>query len=340
MTAASPARPVSSPIPYWPWGYIATGTIAVTAALAAPLAAYVFMIALFGLPHVLSELRYIDERFSARAPRRALLAICSILSVLAGLRIAEGFGLVAGSIAVPMELSLGVALTASATWCMPKRYVLGALAGVVITCGAIFVPITTFLIFAWLHNLTPLAFVSEILPRRERMRALVTLSVPFIALPALVASGVLQDLVHNLFGYAVANGPSLFGAGHSPTGAFLAGNLPFPDAVTLFSAALVAQAMHYFSVIVVMPRLLQRNGKARGASLVRWPSWQRFYIAIGLFGVTMLAFNAVSYQNARMVYSTFAAIHSWLELPIFLIALGFGFSETPAIGSRPATIRN
>lgn len=333
------AESALAPIPFWPWGYVATGALALTAALAAPLAAYVFMIALFGVPHVLSELRYCDERFSARAPRRALLAICAILSVLAGARIAEGFGFLAGSIAVPLELSLGVALTAVATWCMPKRYLLGAVAGVVLTCGAIFAPITTFLIFAWLHNLTPLAFISEILPRRERLRSLVALSVPFIALPALVASGLLQDFVHGAFGYTVANGPSLFGAGHSPTGAFLAGNLPFPDALTLFSAALVAQAMHYFSVIVVMPRLLERAGKT-GASLAPWPSWKRFYIAIALFGLTMLAFNAASYQTARLTYSTFAAIHSWLELPIFLIALGFGFSETPATGSRLATIRN
>lgn len=338
MTVATPAQRIARPVPFWPWGYVATGAVALAAALAAPLAAYVFLIALFGLPHVLSELRYIDERFSARAPKRALTAIAAILSVLVGVRIAESFGLVAGAVAVPLELSLGIALTAAAVWFMPRRFALGALAGVAITCGTIFAPITTFLIFAWLHNLTPLAFISEILPRRDRARALAMLSIPFIALPALVASGVLQGLVRKLFGYAVANGPSLFGAGHAPTAAFLAGGLPFPDAVTLFSAALVAQAMHYFSVIVVMPRLLRRAGKADGPSLVPWPSWKRFYFAIALFGVAMLGFNAVNYQAARTLYSLFAAIHSWLELPVFLIALGYGFSATPAGESRPATI--
>ena len=340
MSAVSPA-PASQAIPLWPWGYAATGIVSLLAALTAPLASYVFMVALFGLPHVLSELRYIDERFLGRASRRPLVAISAVLSILVGLRIAEGFGLVASNVAVPVELSLGVALTAFATWSMPKRYVLGAAAGIVITGGAIFAPITTFLIFAWLHNLTPLAFISEILPKRERGRALTALSVPFIALPALVASGALQNLVHAIFGSSIVDGFSLFGAGHSPIGAFLPGGLKFPGAVTLFSAALVAQAMHYFSVIVVMPRLLQQGSSVTGAAgLVSWPSWRRFYIAIALAGAAMLAFNATDYPTARIVYSTFAAVHSWLELPVFLIALGFGFNQSSGGRNRLATIGN
>jgi hypothetical protein len=60
--------------PLLPWGFaaVAAGSLAI---LAAPLAAYVFLTALFGLPHVLCELRYCDERFSARIPKQPLAAI-------------------------------------------------------------------------------------------------------------------------------------------------------------------------------------------------------------------------------------------------------------------------
>ncbi|MFZ1988933.1 MAG: hypothetical protein WAW96_04090 [Alphaproteobacteria bacterium] len=335
VVATEPSRQT---IPLWPWGYAAAGALALAAALTAPLAAYVFMIALFGLPHVVCEMRYCDERFSPRAPRAALPIIGVVLLLLAALRISQGFNLLPSALTVPAELSLGIGLTATAVWFMPQRHLLGVLAGVTLTCGAVFAPITTFLIFAWLHNLTPLAFISEILPKRERARILLLLSMPFIALPALVASGVLQQFVHELFGYSAASAPSLFGAGQGPISAFLATNAPRADAVTLFSAALVAQAMHYFSVIVVMPRLLARGGKTANGTLVSWPSWKNFYIAVALFGATMLAFHAADYHSAHLVYSVAAALHSWVELPIFLIALGFGFSEAPARGSRLATI--
>jgi len=337
MSAAA-AESGRQSIPFWPWGYAIAGVLALAAALTAPLAAYVFMIALFGLPHVVTEMRYCDERFSPRAPRAALTMIGVILLLLAALRISQAFNVLPSSLTVPAELSLGIGLTATAVWFMPQRHLLGVLAGATLTCGAVFAPITTFLVFAWLHNLTPLAFISEISPKGERARILLSLSIPFIALPALVASGVLQSVIRDLWGYSAVNAPSLFGAGQAPIAAFLATSAPGPDAVTLFSAALVAQAMHYFSVIVVMPRLLARTGKTPRGTLVAWPSWKNFYIAVALFGATMLAFHAADYHSAHMIYSVAAALHSWVELPIFLIALGLGFSAAPARGSRLATI--
>ena len=327
-------------IPFWPWGYAVAGAVAVAAALTAPLAAYVFMISLFGLPHVVTEMRYCDERFSPRAPRSALPLIGVVLLLLAALRISQGFDWLPSSLTVPAELSLGIGLTAIAVWFMPQRHLLGVLAGVTLTCGAVFAPITTFLIFAWLHNLTPLVFVSEILPKRDRAHALLCLSIPFVALPALVASGALQSLIHELWNYSAASAPSLFGAGRAPVSAFLPGAASGGNMVALFSAALVAQAMHYFSVIVVMPQLLKRNGETAKGTIVAWPSWRSFYIAVGLFGLTMLGFHAADYHDAHIVYGVAAAMHSWVELPIFLVALGFGFSESPARGSRLATIGN
>lgn len=324
----------ASIVPLWPWGYAAVSVVAVAAVLAAPLAAYVFLIALFGLPHVLCELRYCDERFSARAPRPALVAVGALLAVLAGLRIAQGFAALSPGIAVPAELTLGIALAAAGVWFMPRRRILGALAGGALAAGTVFAPIATFLVIAWLHNLTPLAFVSEILPRRERARAVALLLVPFILVPAFVASGLPQSAIAYWFGHEVRDAPSLFHAGRYPLVAFLPPSMRFESALPLFSAAVTAQAMHYLSVIAVMPRLLKRYQPERSAGVVPWPSWRTFYIAVAVLALAVFAGHAIDYPNARALYSVAAAIHSWVELPIFLIALGFGFTATPSRQDR------
>jgi hypothetical protein len=209
---------------------------------------------------------------------------------------------------------------------MQERRLLGLAVGLALAFGAALAPITTFLIFAWLHNLTPLAFVAEILPRGERRQALLLLSIAFFLLPGIVATGVLQGVLHQALGYAVDTAPSAFGAGRYPLTAFLLPTRSFSDALPLFSAAVTAQAMHYLTVIAVLPRLLARHGRSESPSVVPWPSWPRFYWAIGALALLVFAFHAADYPNARALYGVAAAIHSWVELPIFLIALGAGFT--------------
>lgn len=322
--ATTRAEPI---LPLWPWGFLGVSAVSVAGVLLAPLAAYVFMIALFGLPHVLCELRYCDERFSARAPRMALLAIGALLCLVAIARVAQAAYLLPTSVAVPLELALGVGLVAASLWFMQARRFWGLLAGAALAAGATLAPITTFLAFAWLHNLTPLAFAAEILPRAERRRALLLLSIPFFVLPALIATGAMQDVLQATFGYIALSAPSAFDAGRYPLAAFLPSTLAFSDALPLFSAAVTAQAMHYLAVIAVLPRLLARYGLGeQRAPLAPWPSWRRFYLAVAALGLFVFAFHAADYPHARAFYGVAAALHSWVELPIFLIALGAGFT--------------
>jgi hypothetical protein len=339
------ARSTTPLIPMWPWGYAVVSLIALAAVLVAPLAAYVFLIALFGLPHVLCELRYCDERFSARAPRAALIAIAALLVVLGVLRIVQASGIIPAGIAIAAELGLGIALAAAGVWFMPRRRVLGAAVGAALAAGTAFAPIMTFLVIAWLHNLTPLAFIAEIVPPRDRARAIAALLIPFILVPAVIASGLPQAAIEHWLGYSASTAPSLFHAGRYPLAAFLPRQMSFAHALPLFSAAVAAQAMHYLSVIVVMPRLLKRYGtpppgplpRGEGGtrrSLVPWPSWRTFYVALGALALAVFAGHALDYPNARAFYSVAAAIHSWVELPIFLIALGFGFTPAPPARGR------
>jgi hypothetical protein len=84
-----------------------------------------------------------------------------------------------------------------------------------------------------------------------------------------------------------------------------------------------AQIMHYLAVIVVLPRFAKAR-QLTGETLVSWPRGLALVgMIVGLCGLLFLHF-VLDYANAKAVYSTFAAIHAWIEVPILLIALGGG----------------
>jgi energy-converting hydrogenase Eha subunit A len=207
---------------------------------------------------------------------------------------------------------------------MRRHKLLGAVIGVAFALGAIFAPIPTFLVWAWIHNLTPMGFVAEITEGEERRRWLLMLSVPFFVLPALVATGVFHSLANALFQVAELRWTSVFGAGDKPLLSFLP---PESTDLNLFSAAVVAQTMHYVAVIVLLPQLLKAKQPDAPKTLVPWPSWPLF--ALGVAAVAAIAFGiyAVSYTDARAAYGVAAAIHAWIELPILLLALGQGVTS-------------
>ena len=150
--------------------WILATVVSIAGVVIAPIATFVLMISAFGLPHVLYELRYCDERFSARAPVRALAIIGVLLAVIAAARIGNGAHLIPAAVFVPVELSFGAALAFTAAYFMRENRVLGAAIGLIFALGATFAPIPTFLIWAWLHNLTPMGFVAEITHGAERRR--------------------------------------------------------------------------------------------------------------------------------------------------------------------------
>jgi len=303
--------------------WIGVAVLSTLAAAVAPIATFVLMISAFGLPHVLYELRYVDERFSARAPRVALGLIGALVGTIALARIGHGAHLIPGDVLLWLELTLGAALAFTGAYFMRKNRVLGAVIGCAFALGAAFQPIATFLIWAWIHNLTPLGFVAEITQGEERRRWLIMLSIPFFVLPAVVATGVFHEAAAALVGSSL-QGLSVFGAGDRPLLSFLP---PGSSDLHLFSAAVVAQSMHYVAVIVLLPQLLtmQQGGERR--TIVPWPSWPVFAIAVAAIAALAFGIYAVSYTDARAAYGVAAAIHAWIELPILLLALGQGFTS-------------
>lgn len=323
----------------WAFAFVAATLAGGAFIAAAPLAAYVWLIALFGVPHVVSELRYCDERFSGRSSRAALAIVGVLLFALCATRVAHTYDLIPGAIGGKIELIFGAALALSAALFMRRYRLAGLVVAAAVTFGALYAPYTTFLIWAWLHNLTPLAFIAEATKGRERAWTLGLLTIPFFVLPAIVALGGLQWLT-GAFGHTPLSGGSAFGAGLQPLSAFIPAGTRPDTAMPFFQAAVLSQVMHYLCVIVLMPRLLGR-GAGEAGRLAPWPSWPVFYGLLAVAGGVSVAFYAIDFGEARAAYALAATLHSWIELPIFLIALGQGFRlpvfpRATAPASRPA----
>src|SRR6185503_7897256 len=117
MTQVSVDRPVQiveRVLPLWVWSSVAALTIVATCF--APLATYVLMVAAFGLPHVLSELRYCDERFGARSSLMPLVIVGALVGLIAALRVATSAELILASTASMAELSIGAVLALAVAW--------------------------------------------------------------------------------------------------------------------------------------------------------------------------------------------------------------------------------
>ncbi|MCK5945371.1 MAG: hypothetical protein KAI24_25500 [Planctomycetes bacterium] len=298
------------------------------AAAHAPLWVYATSLALFGLPHVLVELRYVDERFAGRLPRRALLWLGAGLLGVAALR-ALAFAGVTGPLA-QAELALGVGLVAVAAPLLtaranPAPTLLAFAVAAALVTGIVYAPLGTLVLLALLHNLTPVGFLAERLHGAARRRALLAATAVFVAVPA--------ALVAAPYFPAVISGPLETGELPQHVGAFV----PSPLIGTalgerLFAAAAYLQVMHYAVVLGVLPRL--GGGDQRAHAVLPWPRPMTYAIAVALLGAVAAGSFAADFAGARSGYAIFAAVHAWIEIPTLLLACAIG----PAMAreARPA----
>lgn len=293
-------------------------------AIQAPLATYTVALAVFGLPHVLSELRYVDRRFGRRLERRFLLPILALLPLIVAIRASVVFHLVPVEVGIPAELG-GVAMLALTCARGPAgRKVLALLVGGTIGAATAIAPYATAITLAVLHNLTPLGFLWQIAPPARRGRIMGWATAAFLGLPLLVASGWPGVALHGLLGSGMALDP--LQAGPLAANIFVYVPPPFaatPQAVDLFTAAVVAQGAHYAAVIVILPLLLGRlDRQARG--LVAWPPGKIFAGLCIAAGAVGLARFLGGFAEARALYSIAASAHAWIEIPVLILALTGG----------------
>ncbi|HEX7776189.1 MAG TPA: hypothetical protein VF449_06650, partial [Parvibaculum sp.] len=159
-------------------------------AVAMPLAVYTVTLALFGLPHVLSELRYVDRRFARRIGYPLLPVIGGLLLLIAATRTAAVFHFVPAKVALPGELGLVALLALSVAGGSVRRRIAALVIGFGIGAAAALAPFDTAITFSILHNLTPLGFFWQLVPARQRLRVMAPATFGLVGLPLLVATGL------------------------------------------------------------------------------------------------------------------------------------------------------
>ena len=305
----------------------ALGVVAtLLASVAWPLLVYSVSLAVFGLAHVLSELRYVDERFGARLGRRLvgrLVALLGLVVILRILRMGDVIGVQDWRMA---ELAVvGILAALVIPWLRrtsPPLMALGIVTVLGLAVGSLWAPVGTFLLLAVVHNLTPLGFLAEILPPGRRKVGLGLAIFCFLGLPLVIASGLPWRAVAAVG----VSAPEFTVLSTGPLASHFKVYLPtFVQesswALHAFSAAVFAQCMHYAAVIHVLPRLLaEQGGEAGRMGIVPWPRRRTFVVSMAVASVVMLVAFVADFQDGRALYGIAAAVHAWVEIPILLVA--------------------
>jgi hypothetical protein len=287
--------------------------------VALPLVTYTTVLALFGLPHIASELRYLDYRFGVRLGRSTVLRLVVLLVLAMGARATGLFQAlpfpVAGAIEILLAALAVLTLVQAGSF---VRWGAIALCLLLVAC-ALVAPLATLLFLAVSHNLTPIGFLAERLRGRERRRALVLAATGLVLLPGLIATGLPFDWLSAL-GLGNPDATAFPAAGDllANLGAYVPSWAMGEDwALHAFSASVFAQCMHYVAVIGVLPRLIP----AEARPLVGWPKAQTFWLIVAGAGVAAFAGFAADYLLVRKFYAIVALLHAWLEIPLLLLAV-------------------
>ena len=280
------------------------------AAALAPVAVYVSSLAIFGLSHLAYEFRYCDKRFGLRYGRRFLLGVAVIGLSIAAIRALRVAGVAAFGSAGTIE---GALLIAACAWPLVlggKARAVAAVFSLLFVLGWIADAMAAMIVFASIHNLTPIAFLGERFTGKRRAVAVAT-----AAAAALVPAWLVYELAPlQASGTAFA---AWFGAPGRHLGSFVPHALiGAPDAWRLFAAAAYLQVFHYAMTIVVLPAL-GRVDDAEGG-LLRWPSPRRFGGAVLLGSAGALGAFLLSFDDARSLYGIVAAVHAFIEPPLLL----------------------
>lgn len=295
-------------------------------AVIAPLATYSVTLAAFGLPHVLTELRYVDQRYARRASGRVLAVWLALLGAVVAGRALVFAGLLDARVEIGAELFV-IAALAYTVWGLPSRRpalarIAAATAASALIIGATLAPTTTIVSLAVLHNLTPLGFFADALEPRDLTLATIAL----IGAPLAITTGLPTHLLHSALAAGVAVDPLHVGPLSSQLAVYVPATLQrHAYAEDLFRAAVYGQWAHYVAVIGVLPALARPTDTA--ASLAPWPRGWAFALAVTALTVPLLAAFGTDFAQARSAYGFAAAVHAWIEVPVLLWVIGGPMAE-------------
>lgn len=304
---------------------VVTATFAVAALVAAvvtvfhPLSVSVLGLAIFGVAHVLLEVRYVVGRFSTQLTTVYGLLLAALLTLVVLGRAVAGFAPGPGRY---IEIIVAFAALGTGAWVglrgWPRQ--LGLAAIVVAALISLLWPTWYLHVITHLHNLVPLVFLWDwstrirSRPRRWAFRG-VQLAWAFVV-PAVLLSGALDRIIPRapeLAGRFVGDGAMVVAAA-APPGAD-------PNLAWRYMVVFAfLQTMHYVTWIWFFPtygRSATRAFESRFPRLAGWTFWAFLVGAtVGLF----LTFNS-SWTGGRTIYSLIAVYHVYLEFPILLLVL-------------------
>lgn len=295
--------------------------VALTLALRLPAATTVFGLALFGILHNVTELRYVLGRFGAVLSGPFLWLLLALTSGIVLCRLAPP-----GELTRAGEILLAYVLLAVACGYGLRERPMACAAGWLVLLAAaicsLLNPDYHFVVLTHLHNLVPLLFLWEWSRQLGHGRRLfrVLQCGWVLAIPALLLVGALDGLA--------ASGTSWtddLAAAYTPP-AWL------DSAVALRFLTLFAflQTMHYVVWVWFLPRYAPEATAAfdqRLPALRGWRTW-----ALGLAGTAALAaLFASDYASGKQLYAAVATYHAYLEFPVLLILV---------LGLRSYPIRN
>ena len=293
--------------------------------VALPLATWAVAIALFGLPHVLFEMRYVAHRFGVRLRALALL-IGAPLGLALAARAAGSGRLISPEIAGVIELVCGALLALIAVGVMRRRRAIGLCVAASVVAGAYASAPLTLLVLSLLHNFTPVAFLADAAPEGRKMATATRAVALFLLPPLLVLTGAPFAVLDAMGWTAPTWSPLPAGqldaaiTNYVPT-AFLQSDW----ALHAFAAAVVAQCLHYYATIRILPSL--SPAPASSASLA----------AILIASALLTGVFMADYASAKTLYGLAALAHSWIEIPVLLLALDAAYGERskPAANDAP-----
>ena len=295
--------------------------LSAVASLFAPIATYLSTLSLFGVAHVFIELRYIDAQYFSTLKKQFdisfLFWLVNLLLVIAALRCLVLLEWISNSIGIGLELCCGlglIILAARVLWQQIKivdnfeialRLGVAVAIAILLVFGIVQTPITTLVILAILHNLTPIGFIHHS-PSQQHFHRLGCLFI-FGVLPLLVFYGRWMTAswypLPSLTSYITTFVPPALQ------------DSQFAD--PLFAAVTFCQCMHYMVVIGLFSQWTPSNSE----SLIPWMRPQGFYLAILLISTLFLVAFKTSFFTTRAFYGVLASIHAWVEIPLLLILL-------------------
>lgn len=278
-------------------------------ALWVPLPLYLFSLALFGLPHIVWEMGFLRSRYAARWPTQWWIALWAVLLVQALARGAVWLGKYPADSSRVVDMLALFLLGLIVLFAPMRAGWLVRNAGMVLAGAIMWLLqrgelVVALLLLAVSHNFTPLAMAWDLAREHRPARRLAWSITGLLMLPLLVA----------LSGWEGSMSPAVF-ASHAWT---LDGQIPAgivgASRGALLSALVLAQCLHYYCVIILLP---QAEAQRTGEPVIPL----QFRSAFILAAIVLLAYFLHDFSKARQFYAVAAGVHAWLEWPVLLMAL-------------------